>query len=167
MKSASGPPIDCRRATSDDLSFVAAADRSHSPVFRDRASYERLLGDDGLVLVALKGQDPVGFAAFCRVLDEAELLNLVVLPAARRRGCAAALMHSAEGLLRENGVRRLLLEVRPSNGPARRFYECCGFTVDGRRRAYYPATAEHPAEDALLMSLPVGSPSLAAGRVPA
>jgi ribosomal-protein-alanine N-acetyltransferase len=43
--------------------------------------------------------------------------------------------------------RRVQLEVRASNQPARALYARAGFVVDGRRPRYYP-----DGEDAVLMS---------------
>lgn len=47
----------------------------------------------------------------------------------------------------ERGIRRVLLEVRPSNAQARAFYAALGFHETGRRPRYYGD------EDALLMTL--------------
>ena len=49
------------------------------------------------------------------------------------------------------GARRLLLVVRPSNGPALALYERTGSQTIGRRKGYYPAHGGR--EDGLVMSL--------------
>jgi ribosomal-protein-alanine N-acetyltransferase len=147
--------LTCRRASRADLPFIHAADRRHSPVFRNIESYERLLGPGGLLLVAEAESEVIGFAAFRLCVDEAELLNIAVLPPLRRRGCADALLRAGLEGLAESGIHRLFLEVRPSNQAARAFYEQRGFAADGHRRGYYAATPGRAAEDALLMSLAI------------
>jgi ribosomal-protein-alanine N-acetyltransferase len=49
------------------------------------------------------------------------------------------------------GAQRLLLEVRPSNLPARALYAASGFVEIGRRKHYYPAA--NGREDALVLAL--------------
>jgi ribosomal-protein-alanine N-acetyltransferase len=51
---------------------------------------------------------------------------------------------------RELGMQRMLLEVRASNLPALHLYRSEGFTEDGVRKGYYPASGGR--EDAILMS---------------
>ena len=57
-------------------------------------------------------------------------------------------MEFCEEICREKGIVKLLLDVRESNMPARRFYEKSGFLIDGMRNKFY----ENPCEDAVLMS---------------
>jgi len=82
-----------------------------------------------------------------RILDEMHLLQLAVHPSWRRRGLARALLAKLE---EEPGIRRLLLEVRPSNRAAIALYRACRWRLIGKRRGYYAATQSHPAEDALV-----------------
>jgi ribosomal-protein-alanine N-acetyltransferase len=87
---------------------------------------------------------PVGFLLAQRVADELHVLSLSVSEAFRRRGVARALLAEARG---DPPSKRVLLEVRPTNAPARDFYRALGFEEVGRRRAYYP-----DGEDALLLT---------------
>ena len=89
----------------------------------------------------------VGFCSFWRVLDELHINNLAVDPSCRRQGVAAALITSVLGEAKRLKTRRVLLEVRRSNAPARRLYERFGFSVAAVRRDYYT----HPIEDALVL----------------
>jgi ribosomal-protein-alanine N-acetyltransferase len=89
----------------------------------------------------------VGFCSFWRVLDELHINNLAVKPEVRRLGAGSALL---ERVLREGtrlGARRVTLEVRRSNEPARLLYERFGFSVTGVRPGYYTK----PVEDALVL----------------
>jgi ribosomal-protein-alanine N-acetyltransferase len=77
---------------------------------------------------------------------EWELENLVVDPAARRKGLGAQLLMELLARAREANSKSVFLEVRESNLPARALYQRLGFAETGRRKAYYSA----PTEDAIL-----------------
>ncbi|AUH50095.1 ribosomal-protein-alanine N-acetyltransferase [Chromobacterium sp. ATCC 53434] len=91
----------------------------------------------------------LGFALIMRVLDEAEVLNIVIAKEYQGRGNGLALLQAVLGDLRDDCCRRLFLEVRESNTPARRLYQRCGFHQCGLRKNYYPAA--HGREHAILM----------------
>jgi ribosomal-protein-alanine N-acetyltransferase len=90
----------------------------------------------------------VGFLAAMFSGEEMEILNLAVLPGARRARVASSLLEGAVAVARSSGGRRAFLEVRASNAGAIAFYERHGFLPAGRRTAYYAA----PVEDALVFS---------------
>ena len=94
----------------------------------------------------------VGYAGLFLTPDGGEITGLAVLPDHRARGLGRALLQTLIDEAERLGLPALRLEVRESNLPARRLYESLGFLVDGRRRRYY----RRPAEDAILMSRPVG-----------
>jgi ribosomal-protein-alanine N-acetyltransferase len=89
-----------------------------------------------------------GFAAFHRVIDEAELRNMAVDPSHQRKGIARALLSAGILDLQANGVSRIFLEVRASNQPALALYGSMGFRLSHTRCDYY----HDPAEDALVMA---------------
>jgi ribosomal-protein-alanine N-acetyltransferase len=91
--------------------------------------------------------DGRGGLALLRVTaDEAEILTIGVMPAARRQGIARALLADAISRLRAIGVRTLFLEVGVRNRAALALYEGAGFKEVGRRRGYYAS-----GEDALIL----------------
>ena len=136
-----------RHASAADLPEIAAIEQAVFPDPWSPAMLRQTL--DGLALVAmLPGGAVVGYLFATAAADEAEILNLAVQPAHRRRGVARLLTESALAELREIGARRVFLEVRESNVEAQRFYEIMGFRWVGRRRGYY----RHPREDALLLA---------------
>jgi len=99
----------------------------------------------GLYLV-LEGEGEIfGQIGVRHVLDELHITTLAVRPGRRRRGYARTLVGAALAAFPE--ARRVHLEVRPSNAPARALYEALGFATTGLRRRYYGD------EDALLMTL--------------
>jgi len=107
----------------------------------------------GIILVAEAGTSPaprvVGFAAFRRVADEAELHNLSVIPEFRRQGVGRALLRDGIRRLQELGTRRLFLEVRAGNHIALGLYSASGFRSVSIRKSYY----HNPEEDACVMAL--------------
>ncbi|MCP5366787.1 MAG: GNAT family N-acetyltransferase [Hyphomicrobiales bacterium] len=99
--------------------------------------------------IALDGEMPVA-AILCRVaVDEAEILTLAVLPAARRAGVAAALLAEAEAEAARRGAAAMFLEVAADNGAALALYGGRGYRVTGHRRGYYRRAGG--AVDAVLM----------------
>jgi ribosomal-protein-alanine N-acetyltransferase len=88
-----------------------------------------------------------GFCAFWLVLDEIHINNFALRPRFRAQGLGTALLQRVLAAARELGARRATLEVRASNGAARRLYERMGFYVAGIRRNYYTK----PVEDALVL----------------
>ncbi len=82
------------------------------------------------------------------VLDEAEILRLAVVVAARRQGVAGLLLRHLLDFMGRQGVRVCHLEVRGGNPGALRLYAKMGFAVTGRRPGYYAA----PPDDGVLMT---------------
>jgi len=98
---------------------------------------------------------PVGAIWYQCVAPEAELIDLRILPAYRRRGHATRLIRETLHTLATAKISRVDLEVRESNVPARQLYAAHGFAMTGRRRKYYPSSSGR--EDAILMSLALSS----------
>ena len=100
-----------------------------------------------LALVSEDDRKVTGFLIGREAAGEAEILNLAVLVAKRRRGNGAALLKTAVEMLRERKVSRVFLEVRESNKAGTAFYEKQGFSRMGRRVGYY----RNPDEAAIVM----------------
>ena len=79
------------------------------------------------------------------------MLNLSVVPDARRAGLGRALLRQFVEFAAQAGAERCFLEVRVSNAPAHALYASEGFEPVARRDDYYPATASSPREDALVL----------------
>lgn len=80
---------------------------------------------------------------------EAEILTLAVVPRARRRGHASALVKAAAADAAEAGAKEMFLEVAADNAAALALYSQLGFRRVGERPRYY----ERPdgAVDALIL----------------
>jgi [ribosomal protein S18]-alanine N-acetyltransferase len=86
------------------------------------------------VLVAFMGAATAGFCSWRQSApDEAEILNLAVDPAWRRRGVGAALLEA----VRERARGAIFLEVAESNSPAIALYRKQGWVDVGLRSGYY------------------------------
>jgi ribosomal-protein-alanine N-acetyltransferase len=79
----------------------------------------------------------VGYGAFRRVADEAELLRLAVRPGQRRAGLGRAVLEHGLDRLAVEGVRLCFLEVRTDNAAALHLYAAAGFERGGLRPGYY------------------------------
>ncbi len=108
------------------------------------------------------GGAPLGFLIAWFVADELHILSVAVLPDARRRGIARALMSAALDFGRTNAVRLVLLEVRRSNRPAIKLYRSFSFSAMGVRPQYYADTGEDAVE--MMVSLDPATGSLVTSR---
>jgi ribosomal-protein-alanine N-acetyltransferase len=96
---------------------------------------EELESPFGLYLVLEEEGELVAQIGVRYLADELHVTTLAVRPEHRRRGYARALLEAALGAFPE--ARRVHLEVRPSNVPARSLYEALGFVTTARRRRDY------------------------------
>ena len=153
-----------RKATADDIpSMMALARASGAAAHWTEQQYRELLSPAGKVhrlsIVAEAAPEVstpsapqkglLGFLIARLLTAECELENIVVSPAARRRGIGRQLLGSLLLAARETDIESVFLEVRESNHAARAFYENVGFKLDARRKSYY----SNPSEDAILYHL--------------
>ena len=88
-----------------------------------------------------------GYAVLRIIAPEAEIENICVAPACRRTGAGNALMDEMLRLAAEQDAKRIFLEVRAHNEPAKALYLKKGFVESYRRKNYY----QGPTEDAIIM----------------
>jgi ribosomal-protein-alanine N-acetyltransferase len=134
-----------------DLAYVAALEAQiHAAPwsfgnFRDalEAGYSAQVGErEGRIVV---------FGVMMRAPGEAQILNLSVVPDARRQGLGRALLGRFVDDALRSGAEQIFLEVRVSNSAAIALYRSEGFEPVARRTNYYPASPPAVAEDALVM----------------
>ena len=87
-----------------------------------------------------------GFIVYRIIVDEAEIITIGVNPDMRRQGIASAMIGIIEKTIKNQGVKKLFLEVALNNIPGLKLYENCGFKQVGLRPKYYDGV------DAILMS---------------
>ena len=118
-----------------------------SDPWSENAIRSELTNPLSLWLVALDGEQVVGYVGSQSVLGESDMMNIAVHNDYRGCGIATALVEKLVAQLRGNGNYQLTLEVRISNEPAKKLYEKLGFFEVGRRPNYY----HNPKEDALIL----------------
>ncbi|HVZ83533.1 MAG TPA: GNAT family N-acetyltransferase [Terracidiphilus sp.] len=144
-----------------DAVMALAAALPHAPHW-PRATYARIFMPGAvprrIALVAEEGTAAMlaGFAVASLTPPEAELESIAVAPACQRRGLARGLFGALAAELRIAGVTEVVLEVRPSNGPARALYAALRFAEAGRRTGYYA----DPHEDALVLRRALAGPEM-------
>lgn len=132
-----------------DVAAVAALEAQIFPMPWSAAGFaDTLPREDIIFLVAYEQDELLGYVGIYCTLDEGEITNVAVAPAARRRGIARALLTELKQQLACRNVARIVLEVRVSNEPAIRLYKQMGFSVLGVRKNFY----EKPTEDAYIMA---------------
>lgn len=110
------------------------------------------------IWIAEVDDEPIGYAHVRVVMDEAELLNLAVLPDRRRGGVGRLLLAHAEAEAKEGGATRFFLEVRRDNAAAIGLYLGAGWEQVGIRKGYY----SEDGADAIVLSK-VLAPALVPG----
>ncbi len=100
-------------------------------------------------IVLEQDRELLGYAIMSVAADEAHLLNIALARSARGCGFGRMLMDHLMQAAHRARATTMYLEVRPSNAPALRLYQQCGFEVSGRRRRYYRARGG--SEDAIVL----------------
>ena len=136
------------KMTSDHVSKIAYLETVcfHDP-WSEKSIASELDNALSLWLVAVEGDDVIGYVGSQTVLGWSDMMNVAVHPDHRRKGVGEKLVTALEEALKEQESTCLTLEVRASNEPAITLYEKLGFTEVGRRKNYY----RNPKEDALIM----------------
>ena len=155
-----GPERRVRRLLSADLPAVREILRQapEASEWSEEVMKSTLDSSGALALVSERGEEITGCVFGSRVEEEAEILNLAVNVAFRRKGEGSELVRQLMREWEQRGVARIFLEVRDSNASAIRFYAGLGFRQAGKRRKYYSG----PEEDALVLERDVlpGNPQI-------
>lgn len=122
----------------------------------ERALQVHLEHPQRLTLGIWQHEQLVAFLLAGWVCDEAELYQIATCPNMRQQGLATQLLDALYGRLQQQGITRLMLEVRQSNEAAQGLYQSLGFMQDGLRKGYYP-TADGGVEAALLFSYKISA----------
>jgi [ribosomal protein S18]-alanine N-acetyltransferase len=146
------PELRWRPLREGDLAYVAALEATIHLApwtlgnFRDAlaAGYSACVGErEGRI---------VAYGVLMLGPGEAQILNVSVVPDARRQGLGRTLLRRFVDDAKRMGAEQVFLEVRTSNEPAIALYRSESFAPIARRTGYYPgARPEDPREDALVM----------------
>ncbi len=120
--------------------------------------FKDCLKSNYLCKVLLSEGKIIGYFIVQIVLDEYHILNLCVDPDSQRNGLGLYQLSHIKDCANEQEINRILLEVRVSNGGAKKLYSKFGFQRNGLRKKYYPVDLKISAEreDAQLMALELG-----------
>ncbi|MEO9874390.1 MAG: tRNA (adenosine(37)-N6)-threonylcarbamoyltransferase complex dimerization subunit type 1 TsaB [Anderseniella sp.] len=132
----------------------------HAPCFEDAwdsAAMAALLATPGAIAMLATQektgeQHPCGFVLLRAAADEIEILTLAVVPQARRRGVARALMQAVRRYAGQAGTRKIFIEYAEDNQAAHALYESVGYVSDGVRPNYY-RNSDGTASNAITASL--------------
>ncbi|MGN0621490.1 MAG: ribosomal protein S18-alanine N-acetyltransferase [Porcipelethomonas sp.] len=113
----------------------------------EKSFLEAMKQENSVFLSAVSEGVTVGFINGSVVSDEAEIMNIAVLPEYRHNGFADKLIGRFCAEAKEKGAQKVFLEVREMNSPARKLYEKHGFEICGKRKGYY----REPSDNAIIM----------------
>jgi len=126
--------------------------RIESAVYSEPWSKQLLLESLGAPMThsvgLLVSDELCAYSIYQIVLDEGHLLNIAVDPDHQGHGLGTQILEHTIQQVRERGVKRFFLEVRPSNESAKKLYDRLGFRGLFLRQKYYAS-----GEDALVMFL--------------
>ena len=103
------------------------------------------LPEYAVYLTAVSGPQVVGIGCLYAVSDDAELMNLAVLPSFRGKGIGGELLAKLCKEAAKRGCTGVVLEVASRNETAKKLYEKQGFVPVGVRKGFYRG------DDAILM----------------
>jgi ribosomal-protein-alanine N-acetyltransferase len=108
---------------------------------------ESLFQENNHYLFVKEENQLVGFLLYIAIADQADVINLAILPSFQKQGVAKKLVLAMEEELCKRGTSEVFLEVRQSNINAQNFYKKIGFEEISKRKNYY----HHPSEDAIIL----------------
>ena len=150
------PGFSVRRMLLSDVPAVVSIETSTFSAPWKEGTFRSLLERSGVEVWVVEWEDMVAaYAILWCILEEGELANLAVRSDLRGKGIGSKLLSRVLEAAEVAGVRDLYLEVRESNGSARRMYAQSGFQEIGVRKGYY----DHPREDAFVLRKSLGMKS--------
>ena len=142
------PELTVRAAALTDISSIMALEQGSIIHPWTENDIRTLITDKNKnCLVATLGDEVICYIGAESVLDECNIGNIVTAKAHRGHGYATDVMSNLLNILRENGIKKVFLEVENDNVPAIALYRKLGFGQYGYRRDYYGH-----GKDAILMS---------------
>ncbi|MFC7366751.1 MULTISPECIES: ribosomal protein S18-alanine N-acetyltransferase [Bhargavaea] len=127
--------------------YRVETDAFSSPWTMEAFEQEMLNNEYAYYLLAMDGEEIVGYCGAWLILDECHITNVAVLSSYRGHGIGEALMREVMRRTAGKGARTMTLEARVSNVPALGLYRKLGFKEGGIRRGYYTDNGE----DAIVM----------------
>ena len=121
-----------------DISDVLLLEKSHDiHILNSDILISDLSKDNYYYIVAKIDNIIVGYAGISYILDSADLISIVVEKSQTKKGIASSLLSNIYSFCINNGIIKILLEVRKSNIIAQSLYEKQGFKKISERKKYY------------------------------
>jgi ribosomal-protein-alanine N-acetyltransferase len=153
------PQPEWRPLREGDVAYVAALEAQIHAAPWTPGNFRDALAAGYCASVGEREGRIVAYGVLMLAPGEVQILNLSVVPDARREGLGRQLLRRFVDDARRLGAEQVFLEVRVSNAAAIALYEAEGFAAVGRRESYYPPLGEAALrEDALVMRRPVADP---------
>jgi ribosomal-protein-alanine acetyltransferase len=144
--------VNWRPLAAQDVAYVAALEAHIHAAPWTPENFREAIAAGYSARVGEREGRIVAYGVLMLAPGEAQLLNLSVVPDARRHGLGSELLAQFLDDARRLGADQVFLEVRESNAPAIALYARAGFKSVARRESYYPAGSDGgPREDALVM----------------
>ena len=137
-----------RPMTEEDVEAVFLIEEASFPDPWSRKSIRGTLRENcSYMLIAEEDSKIAGFLNSTYLFDELNLNRIAVLKEFQRKSVGTLLMNNMLDFCKENGIKRVMLEVRKSNIPAQGLYNSFGFISLGERQNFY----QNPLESAVIM----------------
>lgn len=144
--------LNVRKMKESDVEVVANLEKLYfTDAWSEKSILETMQQPHAFILVAEEEDIVVGYCIVYYSMEEAEIARIAVAASNRKQGVGQELLRAACRTGIQQGVERLLLDVRESNESALRFYRAFGFAEDGIRKNFY----QNPKEHAVLMSMSI------------
>ena len=137
-KSLAQAPVTWRPLRHSDVTYVAALEAQIHAAPWTAGNFDDALAAGYSARVGEREGRIVAYGVLMLAPGEAQLLNLSVVPDARRDGLGSELLARFLDDARRLGAEQVFLEVRASNAPAIALYARAGFERVARRVDYYP-----------------------------
>lgn len=109
---------------------------------------EELANNNSSYLILRYKNEIVCFGGFKKIIDEADIMNIVTKKNKRNLGFAKLILNELIRIAKDENLNSITLEVNENNLPAIHLYEAFNFKKVGLRKNYYNNT-----DNAILMTL--------------
>lgn len=138
-------------APETDANVLYLVHKESFPIYWKEKEISDMLLASGTQAWSAREGSPIGMLMTRAQFEQAEILTLAIIPAARRKKIAQKLMKAAHEALAAAGVKKIFLEVAEDNMAATLLYRGLGYAEISRRAGYYKQP-DGSSTDALVMA---------------
>ena len=129
--------MEIRVAKEDDFKSIFDIRMQTDDILEKDLIKSEIINPNYLVLVSVDKGTIVGFLSIIKNYDCADVMMIATDINFRRRGVAERLLIDAMEILKKQGVKKLMLEVKEGNISAIKLYKKLGFLQISIRKKYY------------------------------